>query len=1142
MTVRDTLTGGDTAYEIRWSAADLAHALDQHPPTAEQAAVIEAPLRPLLVVAGAGSGKTETMAARVVWLVANGLVRPDEVLGLTFTRKAAAELGERLAARLGRLRAKGLWTPPQEDGAELPGGTPTVSTYHAYAGRLVREHGLRLGIEPDARLLTEAAAWQVAHDTVLAWDGPMDEVSKAESTVTAAVLDLAGELAEHLVRPEEVVAFLDEVLTTVEAVPKGSPSRLRAFPKDVRDALAALRERRAVLPIVAAYQEAKRRRDALDFADQMAVAARIARDFPEVGAIERARYRAVLLDEFQDTSQAQITLLRSLFVPAAHDPAGSDGPPVNVTAVGDPHQSIYGWRGASAATLDHFRDGFTDGAGAADVLHLSTSWRNDEAVLAAANVVAAPLVAASRVPVRELTARPGAGSGRVVAARFETVDEEAAYVASWVAAQRGRPEVSTAAVLCRKRSQFDFVVAALEQAGLPVEVVGLGGLLLRPEVADLVSLLHVVQDPSRGDRLMRLLTGPVCRLGTADLEALGAWAAERRRAQRPGLPDAQVDLARDTADEVGLVEALEDLPGHDWRGSQGQRLGSEALARLSALATVVRRVRALTGLPLAELAGEAERALGLDIETMSRVEYSRAAGRAHLDAFADVAAQFSASAEQATLGGFLDWLEAAVDEERGLDLGWIETRPDAVQVMTVHAAKGLEWDCVAVPGLVEASFPLHTGMTSKVDEGRWRHPQPSAKGWLGGLAGLPYDLRGDADALPRLRWRGLESWDDAHDAYERFVTGCADHGIAEERRLAYVALTRARHTLLVSAHVWGKQGTPRITSRFLTELRAGGAVTVAGPWAAMPPVDEPVTNPRSSVSTEVVWPPPLDLRRADQLRGPADAVLRRLEVAGAAEGDERPPAVGAEARSWQQDIEILLAEREQRARRGAEQVELPAHLSTSALVALAASTERFTAQLRRPMPQAPARSARRGTAFHAWVEQHYSRAAFVDVVDLPGSADDDLETEQAASLATMQEHFLASEWATRTPLEVETTLETVIDGIAVRGRVDAVFAGPPDEPDTPEQPDKPVGAERDTKSGPQWVVVDWKTGTPPTGRDAAVRAVQLAAYRLAWARLHGAAPEQVRAAFFYAATGETVWPALPDEAEIAAILAAVPPA
>ena len=409
---------------VRWGAVDLARALGRSSvPTPEQAAVIEAPLRPLLVVAGAGSGKTETMASRVVWLVANDLVRPDEVLGLTFTRKAAGELSERVVARLGALRDAGLWAPSTDDGAAVLDDVPTVSTYHAYAGRIVREHGARLGIEAESRLLTEAAAWQVAHEAVASWDGPMEGVEKAESTVTTAVVDLAGEMAEHLVGAGELGEHLEEVVATLELVARGEPSRRKAYPAAVRGALTVLRERRAIVPLLERYTELKRSRDAMDFADQMALAARLALTVSDVGRAERSRFRAVLLDEFQDTSEAQLQLLRALFV--------ADGDPVPVTAVGDPHQSIYGWRGASSTTLDRFRSDFADPE-PATVLHLSTSWRNDGVVLDAANVVAAPLAATTRVEVRSLAARPDAGPGHVAVARLSTLEDEAEHVVGWL--------------------------------------------------------------------------------------------------------------------------------------------------------------------------------------------------------------------------------------------------------------------------------------------------------------------------------------------------------------------------------------------------------------------------------------------------------------------------------------------------------------------------------------------------------------------------------------------------------------------------------------------------------------------------------------------------------------------------------------
>ncbi|HET6969272.1 MAG TPA: 3'-5' exonuclease, partial [Ornithinibacter sp.] len=597
-----------------------------------------------------------------------------------------------------------------------------------------------------------------------------------------------------------------------------------------------------------------------------------------------------------------------------------------------------------------------------------------------------------------------------------------------------------------------------------------------------------------------------------DLDGLGAWARHRQRTAR-AVGDRRADLSADSSEEASIIEALDDLPTPEWVGSEGQRVGAVALSRLRGLGHAVRRLRSLTGLGLPELTAEAEVALGLDLEVLSRPEYTPGAARAHLDAFADVAATFAASAERASLGGFLAWLEAAVAEERGLDLGWVEARPDAVQVMTVHAAKGLEWDVVAVPGLVESSFPAHSGNQGKVLGDAWGHADPSDKGWLTGLATLPYDLRGDAEGLPRFGWGDPHDWDSLERAFTRFTGAVADHGIAEERRLAYVALTRARRDLLLTAHVWGTASTPRVTSRFLEEVRGSGLLLAPGPWADLPPVDDPrPQNPRTAEAVSVAWPTTDHVERRQRLLGPA------REVAAATTHASVGDASGS---AWDDEVAMLLDERARRRHGAPVEVALPPHLSTSALVALAEDAERFTLDLRRPMPAPPALAARRGTAFHAWVEEHYSRAAFVDVDHLPGSADDDATD---TDLATLQQSFLGSEWADRAPVEVETSVETVIDGIAVRGRIDAVFEETGDD------------------GRRTWVVVDWKTGAPATGARAKARALQLSAYRLAWARVRGVPESRVRGAFFHAATGETVWPDLPDAEEITRVLGAARPA
>ncbi|WP_226345128.1 ATP-dependent helicase [Agilicoccus flavus] len=1128
-------------------AGVVADALGLPAPTPEQRAVIEAPPESLLVVAGAGSGKTETMTSRVVWLVANGLLEPQQVLGLTFTRKAAGELGARISRRLARLADVGLWDPPDGDAGERP----VVSTYHAYAGRLVAEHGMRIGVEPDARLLGQAAAWQLAHEAVLAYDGPMDDVEAAESTVTAAVVDLAGELAEHLVGIEDVDGLLGAIVDRIDALPaRRGPGRGSALPAGVRALRARARDQRLLLPIVDAYARTKRRRDSLDFADQVAIAARLAQEVPAVAALERRRYAAVLLDEFQDTSEAQLRLLRALF-------AAPPGPGVPVMAVGDPHQSIYAWRGAGAGTLARFPALFGAGSRRVPTLALSTSWRNDTAVLDVANAVARPLREGSRVPVERLVARPGAGPGRVSAARYLTEEDEADAVARWArAAWDGaalRPPAPSAedpadgaadppptatpparptgpvdppsvAVLCRRRAQFPAVVEALQAHGLPVEVVGLGGLLTTPEVGDIVTVLTVVDHPTRGDALMRALTGARFGLGPADLDALGTWARElhrRRVAAAPAAVDpagaGPADAPPRVAARVGpdeapsLVEALEELPPSSWAGRDAQRLGETARGRLAELAGVLRALRASAYLPLSDLVLETERALGLDVELLSRPDVPAEAARVHVDALVEVAAEFSAAVDRPTLSGFLAWLEAAQTQERGLDLPVGTVSGHAVQVLTVHAAKGLEWDHVAVPGLVEGAFPSYRIGGSSVRGGEWAAAPPTDKGWITGLASLPYDLRGDAAELPRLPWRDVEDLADLEAALRDHAVQGGRRAVEEERRLAYVAFTRARRELHLSAHVWGTPTTPRPTSRFLADLVESPGRVETTTWAPMPPIDEPAVHPGGGRPTAAAWPP----ERADAAEDVVWAAARDVERA--APGTGRVPPTDVAAADLDRRIDALLAERARSTeKRGRAAGIDPGYLSASDVVALARNPGRFAAGLRRPVPEPPSAQVRAGVAFHAWIEAYYRRPGELDLLtasDEPGA--DPASSPDDAELDRMRRHFLASPWADRSPLDLETSVETVIDGVPIRGRLDAVF------------PDRGGGV----------VIVDWKTGRAPAGGERDARAWQLGLYRYAYRRLTGLPPEKVRAVFFHAADGRTEEPPLPSDEELQAALA-----
>jgi DNA helicase-2/ATP-dependent DNA helicase PcrA len=1075
---------------------ELAARLDQPAPTPEQAAAIGAPLEPGVIVAGAGSGKTETMAARVIWLVANGLVRPEQVLGLTFTRKAARELAGRVRRRLGQLAARGVL-----DDAAVLDGEPTVATYDSFAGRIVTEHALRLGREPGARLITEAVGWQYATRVVEAYGGAMGAVEYAPATVVNKVLALHGELAGHLVEPAELIGFARRLREDVDALPQ-VPRMRGPYYADVRKALDVQDARAQLGPLVEAFRELKRKHEAVDFADQAELAARLAETFPEVGVDERERYRVVLLDEYQDTSHAQLVLLRALF--------GGGHP---VTAVGDPCQSIYGWRGASAGTLTSFRREFTTaGRKPARLDSLTTSFRNGPEILTVANAIAEPLRAEGfDVPVLSphtgVGSRPGGQSGsavsEVVAGMHRTADDEAADIARrardfWDSTAAGR----TIAVLVRNRNQIPRIDSALRAANLPVEVVGVGGLLTTPEVADVVATLRVLADPTRGDALMRLLTGARWRLGPRDIDALARWArrlvhqAGRRPGRSPSAGTAEaVEAHPDDVDERSIVDALDALPqSAGWFSPEGHR-------RLTALSRQLRALRARVGQPLPDLVHDVERSLGLDVEVAARAD---AAGRSNLDRFLDVTAEFAASGDAPTLAAFLGYLEAAEEAERGLRPGEVEVSGDRVQILTVHGAKGLEWDAVFVAGLVDQLFPAG-------------HAEDRA--WLGDPGELPYPLRGDAPSLPRLRLEAASDQREARDLVQQFAAESGAAGRLEERRLAYVAVTRARRLLVCSGFWWSDGVRPRKPSAFLAEIRAvceQGAGTVSV-WSAEPSDGE--TNPLDEVAPEYRWPyDPLGARRAVVEEG---ADLVRAALTGDDAADLLAEAAIAEgAAEWDAEVDRLIAERERLAAGREVEVPVPAHLSVSQLVQLRDDPGELARAIRRPVPTAPAPLARRGTLFHAWLEARWGAPRLLDTDELPGSADAGAAHDR--DLGALQKAFLASEWASRTPAEVEPPFELLVAGVLIRGRADAVFTTPDGGID----------------------IVDWKTGGPP--RDAAqeqVRAVQLAAYRLAFATLRGLPLEKVGAAFHYVRENFTLRPVdLMDQSGLEELIRRIPSA
>ncbi len=1035
----------------------------------QQLAAITAPLEPNVIIAGAGSGKTTVMAARVVWLVGRGLVQPEEVLGLTFTRKAAAELSARIRSAL---LTAGIVDP----NAWSEQGEQVVMTYDAFASRLVADHGLRLGVESDQTMLTGAGRFRLASRVVARAAGPFERLSRLRpDTVTERVLSLDSELQNHLVSSQ---ALDRQSARFVEDLANAPLYRGRPY-KAVGDAERFTEERLELASLAREYQELKLSLGLVEFADQMALAAHLATRVPEVSARVREEFRVVMLDEYQDTSAAQAALLNGLF--SGPDPQRGQGHPV--TAVGDPFQAIYGWRGAAASNIVEFAADFPSAAGPAVSFPLTVNRRSGPTILAAANQVAESLRSDPLVRLdlsqSSLVAAENAPVATVGAAGFDTWPAEVEWICDKIVALHdGAQQVPwhEIAILARRNADLGEVYAGLRRRDVPAEIVGIGGLLTVPEVMDVVETLRVIDDPTANPALIRLLTGPRWRIGPADLAALGRRAGElsgRRQPVRGGsLADdlaAALD-ATDSAEVVSLSEALTDL------GAGG--FSAEARARFAALAQELADLRRHADEPVVDLARRVIAMVHLDVEAALHGGGERPWG-SQLERFIEAVATYADVDGESSLGGLLAYLDAERERGVGLDID-IARATDAVQVLTIHKAKGLEWDAVFLPNLAAKVFPSDR-MTGN---------------WLRSAATLPPELRGDRRSIPQL----ASATKQGMDAYADDLR--ADHQRSEDR-LAYVGFTRARKLLVGTHHTWRPGlSTPRHPSAYFAVL-AEHAVAAGTLWCEASPVGS--RNPLQPDAASIGWPAALDEEALSRRAKAADWVVEARQVhemTGAYPTDDVSHLDdAAQIAEWDVDLELLAAEAERLA--GPRRVHLASSLSVSAVVAAHRDPEMYARTVARPMPRPPSRSAALGTRFHEWVQQQFRQTPLVLSDDDERAA---LDASTEAEFQRLCEAFLAGRFATRAPLDLEVPFTVSFGEVLVRGRLDAVYAG--DAPGT-------------------FVVIDWKTGA-----DERADPLQLACYRVAWAELVGVDPAAVTAGFYYVRSDRLVMPRLPDRDEL----------
>ena len=976
-------------------SAAIRAALRGYDPTDEQWRAIAHPLEPLYLIAGAGSGKTAVMAARIAWALETQSLTPGHVLGLTFTNKAADELRERVGLALDEMD-------------DTSGEDVTVQTYNAFAAGIVRDHGLLVGVEPDAGLLSEAQQWQLVL-SCLDDLPPFDALEIRSSYVVGQTLALAGAVADHMVSLDDIDAAAQRILS----MPGVDDKILQTAAK-----------RRELVRAVGAYVAAKRRAARVDFGDQVTKAVQVLVEYPDVRAGYRRRFPFVLLDEYQDTNVAQRKLLQEL--------VGEGGA---VTAVGDARQAIFAWRGATMYNLIGFPSDFPRGDGAAyEPVSLSENFRSGRRILEVANRVVDP-IDPSRRPGDPLRAHAGNGDGSVQAGLFTDERAEASWIAAECERLHGRPTAEgrepvawkDIAILVRRKAAMDMLLQALEERSIPVEVVGLGGLLKTPEVTEVVSWLRALETKPGANRwLARILLGPRWRVHYRDLSLLARWAAARNADLRVQLAGGDKEAARDVEPgDVGfsLTEALAHV-------DEIEGLGAEARARLAAFSTRLAEIRRKSNVSLLELVQEVVRHAGIGDALDSASSRTAATAKQNISNFLDQVAAFAPVEGEATLRSFIAYLDAAEQAEETLEA----TQPaegDSVKLMTVHTAKGLEFECVFVPSVAAAVGRNGEPVYSIFPNTRASNPLTS-------YSELPYEVREDAEHLPR--------FDGKLNDFQKAVR---DRVLEDERRLFYVALTRAKQNLAVTGAWWyGRDKQPKGPSPFWTEL---GELAGAGLVEVVVRDEAPDVNPMfHAMEDRRVWPPEPRVGLSDPVfpagwGAAADAVVAG-EVAVESLLDELPEnereLAGALVAGFEDELQVIAA-----AMVPAEEKapEIPEFVSATSYVRLAAGDIEAW-DLVRPLPDRPTHARRLGTEVHRAIEER-SRgiSPFPDEeeLDRPGEV-----TDQSV-MRDLMANWRASGYGDRElavlpsgEAMVELPFTLVRDGRFVRGRIDAVFETP----------------------------------------------------------------------------------------------------
>ena len=675
----------------------------------EQALAVRHSDGPLLIVAGAGTGKTTVITRRIAWLIEQGLAKPNEILALTFTEKAAGEMEERVDKLL-PLGYHDLW----------------VSTFHSFAQRILEAHALDIGLPVNFRLMTTTELWMLVRQNFDRFELDYYRPLGNPSRFIHSFIRHFSRAKDELVSPEEYLKYAKDLELDQDSDIGLSGEERSAEIKRLSEVASAY----------ATYQKLLAETGALDFGDLITYTYQLFKNRPNILSRYQKQFKYLLVDEFQDTNFAQYELVKLLAAPNN-----------NIAVVGDDDQSIYKFRGASVSNILKFKETFPK----ADQITLTQNYRSRQNLLDLSyKFIQAnnPDRLEVKLGISKKLIAERKGEGTVKCRQYQDYHAEAVGVLeNMVKLHLKDPENTTwndFAVLVRANDTAEAFIDAFDRAGIPFLQVSRKGLYKKPVIIDVIAYLRTLINPHGAQWFYRVLNMSHFGFSHADLTLLLDFANRKTHS---------------------LYEALQNPALIMSLSESGQKSARKLLELITKHSTLAREK------PINELFITIIKDLGLAEVTEDPGEFTTRTN--YLNQFNHKVQDFAASNHHRNLRDFVEQLdmEQAAGEEGSLEID-TDIGPEAAKIITVHSAKGLEFKHVFVAGLADKKFPA-----------------------IG---------RGEPIELP--------------DKLIKDILPAGDFHLQEERRLFYVATTRARDSLHFSyAQDYGGS-TVRKPSKFLTEL------------------------------------------------------------------------------------------------------------------------------------------------------------------------------------------------------------------------------------------------------------------------------------------------------------------------------------